>query len=244
MRETLRHLLDTGHIVEHPKGHYAALPARNEAEGRLTVNPRGYGFVATPAGDVYVAAADMHGAMHHDIVVIRLFQHPKGVGPAGEVLQVTERANVRMVGRFEKQGRLAIVTPTDRRIRSDVLVGRAGFGGATTGQIVVVRITQYPGPTTAAQGVVEEVLGLETDPGVDVEIVIREHDLRTVFPAAVEKAAHDDPREDGARSPRLASTSATCSPSRSTPSTRATSTTRSRSRRTRAAGGCGCTSRT
>jgi ribonuclease R len=204
VRETMRHLLGTGHIVEHPKGHYAALPARNEAEGRLTVNPRGYGFVVTPAGDVYIAAADMHGAMHHDIVVVRLFQKTKGAGPAGEVLQVTERANVRMVGRFEKQGRLGIVTPTDRRIRSDVLVGRAGFGGAVTGQIVVVRITQYPGPNTAAQGVVEEVLGLETDPGVDVEIVIREHDLRIEFPAQVETAAEAIPDKIGpVVSPRI-----------------------------------------
>jgi ribonuclease R len=204
LRETIRELLDTGHVAEHPKGHYAALPARNEAQGRLSVNPRGYGFVSSPAGDVYVASTDMHGAMHNDTVSVRIFAKSKGVGPAGEVLQVLERANERIVGRFEKQGRMAIVTPTDRRIYSDVFVGRAGFGGATTGQIVVVRLTQYPGPGTAAQGVVEEVLGLETDPGVDVEIVIREHALRTVFPNAVEEAAAAIPDAMGQiEAPRL-----------------------------------------
>jgi ribonuclease R len=197
VRDTLRHLLDTGHIIEHPKGRYIALPARNEAEGRLSVNPRGYGFVATPAGDIYVTAGDMHGAMHNDIVSMRIFQKSKGAGPAGEVVQVVQRANERIVGRFEKQGRMAIVTPTDRRIHSEVFVGKAGFGGATTGQIVVARLTQYPGPNTAAQGVVEEVLGLETDPGVDVEIVVREHSLRTVFPNEVEKAAAAIPETMG-----------------------------------------------
>ena len=76
VRDTLRHLVSSGHIVERPKGQFTALPARNSATGRLTVNPRGYGFVATPAGDVYIGGTDMHGAMHNDIVTIRIYQHP------------------------------------------------------------------------------------------------------------------------------------------------------------------------
>jgi ribonuclease R len=193
VRDTLRHLVSSGHIVERPKGQFTALPARNTANGRLTVNPRGYGFVATPAGDVYISGTDIHGAMHNDIVSIRIYQHPGKAGPAGEITGVVTHANERIVGRFEKSGKLGVVTPTDRRVRGEVLVGREGFGGASTGQIVVARITQFAGPNTAIQGVVEEVLGLETDPGVDVEIVIREHGLRTEFPSAVETAAHAIP---------------------------------------------------
>ncbi len=197
VRDTLRHLIGSGHVVERPKGRYTALEARNTATGRLGVNPRGYGFVATPAGDVYVAGTDMHGAMHNDIVTIRIYQHPGKLGPAGEVSGIVKHGNERIVGRFEKSGKLGVVTPTDRRVRGEVLIGRDGFGGATTGQIVVARITRFAGPTTAAQGVVEEVLGLETDPGVDVEIVIREHGLRTEFPPAVEEAAHAIPDKIG-----------------------------------------------
>jgi ribonuclease R len=193
VRDTLRHLVSSGHIVERPKGQFTALPARNSATGRLTVNPRGYGFVATPAGDVYIGGTDMHGAMHNDIVTIRIYQHPGKAGPAGEISTIVTHANERIVGRFEKSGKLGVVTPTDRRVRGEVFVGREGFCGASTGQIVVARITQFAGPNTATQGVVEEVLGLETDPGVDVEIVIREHGLRTEFPAAVETAAHAIP---------------------------------------------------
>jgi ribonuclease R len=204
IRDTLRHLVGSGHIVERPKGHFTALPARNTATGRLTVNPRGYGFVATPAGDVYVAGADMHGAMHNDIVSIRIYQHPGKAGPAGEVATIVTHANERIVGRFEKSGKLGVITPTDRRVRGEVLVGREGFGGAATGQIVVARITQFAGPNTATQGFVEEVLGLETDPGVDVEIVIREHGLRTAFPAEVEDAAHAISESVGAiEAPRI-----------------------------------------
>ena len=198
VRETLTQLVRSGSAVERPPGHYSALGARGELPGRLSVNPRGYGFVATTAGDIYVAGRDMHDAMHGDTVVVRLFTRTRGMGQSGEVLRIEERANDRIVGRFEKAGRMAIVTPTDRRIRGDIFVGKAGFGGAVTGQIVVVRITQFPAPGRAAQGEVEEVLGLETDPGVDVEIVIREHGLRAVFPKAVEQAAEAIPEKVGA----------------------------------------------
>ncbi len=198
LRETLAQLVRSGQATEHPPGHFTALGVRGELTGRLSVNPRGYGFVASPAGDVYIAGRDMHGAMHGDTVTARLFQRTKGLGQSGEVLRVDERANDRIVGRFDKQGRMAIVTPTDRRIQGDVFVGRAGFGGAVTGQIVVVRVTQFAGPGQAAQGLVEEVIGLETDPGVDVEIVIREHGLRTVFPNEVVDAAAAIPEKVGA----------------------------------------------
>lgn len=197
LRDTMRHLVKTGHVVENKPGLYAALPARHQVSGRLTVNPRGYGFVRTPAGDVYVTARDMHGAMHNDTVAVRLFQRTRGQGQAGEVLDILERSNDRIVGRFEKQGRMGLVSPTDRRIRGDVIVDRSGFGDARTGDIVVVRITQFPSQGRAAQGLVEEVLGLATDPGVDVEIVIREHGLRTAFPAEVEDAAHAIPERVG-----------------------------------------------
>jgi ribonuclease R len=197
VRETLRQLIRAGQVAEHPPGHYSALGARGEVTGRLSVNPRGYGFVATTAGDVYVAGRDMHGAMHADTVAVRLYQRTRGMGQAGEVLRVVERANDRIVGRFEKTGRMAIVTPTDRRIQGDIFVGRAGFGGAVTGQIVVVHIAQFASPGRAAQGEVEEVLGLETDPGVDIEIVIREHGLRTAFPREVQQAAADIPEKVG-----------------------------------------------
>jgi ribonuclease R len=189
VRETLRHLVKTGHVVEPKPDVFVALRERNTVQGRISVNTRGYGFVATPTGDVYIGVSDLNGAMHGDTVAVRLHQRARGKGQAGEVVEVVEHRNQTVVGRFEKQGRIGIVAPTDRRIRGDVLIGHDGFGGASTGDIVVARLTQYPSPGKAAQGSVEEVLGKESEPGVDVEIVIHEHGLRDAFPKEVERAA-------------------------------------------------------
>lgn len=193
VRETMRHLVKTGHVLEPKPDVFVALRERNLVQGRISVTNRGFGFVATPTGDVYVAANDMHGAMHGDTVLVRLHQRVRGKGQAGEVAEIAERRNTTIVGRFEKQGKIGIVAPTDRRIRGDVLIGHDAFGGARTGDIVVARLTQYPEPGRAAQGAVEEVLGKEADPGVDVEIVIHEHGLRDAFPGEVERAAEAIP---------------------------------------------------
>ncbi|HEY1807020.1 MAG TPA: RNB domain-containing ribonuclease, partial [Acidobacteriaceae bacterium] len=53
------------------------------------------------------------------------------------------------------------------------------------GLVVDVEITDWPTPTRPARGRVLEVLGEEDDFGVDVEMVIRKHQLPRIFPDAV-----------------------------------------------------------
>ena len=150
---------------------------------------RGYGFVSSPEGDYFVAARDVHGAMHGDTVAIRPDTNRGRQGRSGVVSRVLERANATVVGRFERHGAIGIVMPSDRRIRTEVFIGGNGMGDATDGDIVVARLTAYPSRNHAAQGYVEEIVGREDDPGIQIEIAIREHGLRTEFPDAVKAEA-------------------------------------------------------
>ncbi len=186
----LRQLERSGSAAPLGNGTYVALRERNLTVGRLSMNRRGFGFVATPLGDVYVGKRDTGGAMHGDTVAVRLESRATRLGRAGEVVQVLERAVSDVVGRFERHGALGIVVPVDPRIRGDVFVdlGRAP-AEARPGDIVVARITRYADRREAMQGVVTDVLGPEGAPGVDVETVIREHGLATDFPPEVVEAA-------------------------------------------------------
>ena len=157
--------------------------------GRISMNRKGFGFVAAPEGDIYVGARDTQGAMHGDTVGIKLGAKAGKQGRSGTVIKVLERANETIVGRFERSGRLGIVVPSDQRIRHDVFIPHGSSADAKTGDIVVVRFTTYPTRNNAAQGVVEEILGREGDPGIEIEIIIREHGLRTEFPPEVTQAA-------------------------------------------------------
>lgn len=170
-------------------GKYVALRDRNLLVGRLSMNRRGFAFVASPAGDVYVGKGDTGGAMHGDTVGVRLEQSRRQ-GRSGVVVQVVQRAVTELVGSFERHGALGIVVPTDSRIRGDLFVdlGKAPTDAAP-GDIVVARITRYADRRDAMQGVITEVLGPPDAPGVDIEIVIREHGLSTGFPEEVVQAA-------------------------------------------------------
>lgn len=157
--------------------------------GRITMNRKGFGFVDAPEGDIYVGARETQGAMHGDIVGVKLSPRTGKQGRSGTVVKVLERANETLVGRFERSGRLGVVVPSDQRIRHDVFVAHGSTMDARTGDIVVVRLTAYPSRHNAAQGVVEEVLGREGDPGIEIEIIIREHGLATEFPPEVTTTA-------------------------------------------------------
>jgi ribonuclease R len=157
--------------------------------GRLSMTRHGYGFVEASEGDFFIPAKDVGGAMHGDLVAVRPETHRGRQGRAGSIAKIVERANTTLVGRFDRHGGIGIVSPADRRIRHDVFVAPNGMGEAESGDIVVVRLTAYPSRTSSAQGYVEEIVGREGDPGIQIEIIIREHGLRTTFPAPVAKQA-------------------------------------------------------
>lgn len=158
--------------------------------GKISMTRHGYGFVKAPDGDYFVPAKDTAGAMNGDIVAIRPEMHRGRSGRAGAVVRVIERGTTTVVGRFDRHGAIGIVSPADRRILHDVFVAAQGMGDATSGDIVVARLTGYPSKTHSAQGYVEEIIGREGDPGIQIEITIREHGLRTEFPTPVlEEAA-------------------------------------------------------
>jgi len=186
---SLGRLVQSGSVAE-VSGRYLALRERNLVVGRLAMNRRGFGFVDTPFGDIYVNGRDVGGAMHGDLVAVRLEPRVRNQGRAGAVVQIIERAATEVVGRYERHGALGIVVPSDSRVRSDLFVDATrATVEARPGDIVVARITRYADHRDAMQGVITEVLGLEGAPGVDIEMIIREHGLATSFPeSALERA--------------------------------------------------------
>lgn len=186
----LRQLERGGSAAAVGGGKYVALRDRNLVVGRLSMNRRGFGFVASPAGDIYVPKRETAGAMHGDTVGVRLEQTRGRSGRAGVVVQVIERAVTQVVGTFERSASLGIVVPTDARVRGDLFVDLSAHPtDAKQGDVVVARITRYADRRDAMQGVITDVLGPAEAPGVDVDIIIHEHGFATEFPEDVVEAA-------------------------------------------------------
>ncbi|MFI5006863.1 MAG: ribonuclease R, partial [Solirubrobacterales bacterium] len=200
LKPVLRRLLEDGEVVK-IRGTRIGLPSRmNLVVGRLSCNPAGFGFVIPEnrkdgQPDVYVSAVNIKEALHGDRVVARLEKMtPKG--PEGRIIRVLERAQQRLVGRYEDDGRFGgHVVPFDRRVLHELFIPAGDSGGAKPGEMVLAEITRPPTATRNPIGRVLELLGVITDPGVDLKVIVAKYGLPSAFPAEVEAEAEQVPRE-------------------------------------------------
>jgi ribonuclease R len=198
LKDALRRLIAGGEVVK-IHGARVGLPSRmNLVVGRLTANPAGFGFVVPDKapgarrqreGDVYVSATNMKEALHGDRVVARVERHsPKG--PEGRIIRVLERAQQRIVGRYEEDGRFGgHVIPFDRRVLHELFIPPGDDGGAKPGDMVRAEITRPPTATRNPSGRVLELLGRLEDPGTDLKVIMAKYGLPDAFPEEVEAEA-------------------------------------------------------
>jgi ribonuclease R len=179
LKRDLKALADGGQLLL-VRGNRFALPEASDLiAGRLSTNAGGFGFVIPDGAsradgkDIYVAAANMAGALHGDRVAARIDrQTPKGA--EGVVVQVLERANDTIVGRYEIDGnKVGYVVPFDRRVQTDIQIPSGQSSSAEPGEMVLVEITRWPTAQRGAVGTITEVLGGIDEPGVDTQIIIR-----------------------------------------------------------------------
>lgn len=162
--------------------------------------------------DVFIPPDEINGAMQGDQVLVELAPPRADGRRLGRIARILERRNPTVVGVFHyaksdrEQGHKLV--PFDERMTQPIVIPRgqeippAGKeftphrvigreAAAQThyddleGLIVDVEITGWPTPTRPAVGRVIEVLGDPDDFGVDVEMMIRKHQLPRVFPEKV-----------------------------------------------------------
>jgi ribonuclease R len=195
VKRLLKNLAASGDLIE-TRGNRFGLPDRmNLIVGRVTINPRGFGFVVSDrpvdniTGDIYIAGSNLNQAMHGDRVVTRI-ERVTDRGAEGRIVRILERGASTIVGRFEADGTgPGFVVPFDRRLIMDVQIPSDGQGDAKPGDMVTAEITRWPTAARGPLGRVVEVLGGIDEPGVDTEIIIRKHGIPDVHGEdAVEEA--------------------------------------------------------
>ncbi|MEI7432014.1 MAG: ribonuclease R, partial [Betaproteobacteria bacterium] len=92
-----------------------------------------------------------------------------------------ERANSRVVGRVLVEHGITVVVPENRRINQDILVTPDKKFKVKAGQVVMVEIIEQPTRHSQPIGRIAEVLGNYADPGMEIEIALRKHDLPFEF---------------------------------------------------------------
>ena len=200
LKGLLKDLVASGDLIE-TRGNRYGLPDRmNLVVGRVTTHPRGFGFVVPDRpmedakGDLYIAGSNLNQAMHGDRVMARV-ERITDRGVEGRIVRILERGASTIVGRFEAEGAgWGFVVPFDRRLIMDVQIPPDEQHDAKSGDMVTVEITRWPTAARGPTGRIVEVLGDINEPGVDIEIIIRNYGL----PDEHSQEAIDEARRLGA----------------------------------------------
>ena len=157
--------------------------------GKFISHRKGFGFVESDKEDerdLYIPSKDVNGAMHGDRVLAEITREASGGRRAeGKIINVIKRVKTQIVGTFKPHEHFAFVIPRGNELRTDVYIQEKHFNGATEDDVVVVEITQWAKDDKKPEGKIIEVLGYKGNRGIEIESIIREHDLPLEFPQKV-----------------------------------------------------------
>ena len=178
-----------GQVMRNRSGAYL-LPAKADLiRGTVQGHPEGYGFVVTDeeGADVFLGPNEMREVLHGDRVMVRIAGLDRRGRPEGKIVEVLERANTRVVGRVLVENGVTLVVPENRRISQEILLAPGAKSKAVAGQVVVVELVEQPTRYAQPIGKVVEVLGNYADPGMEIEIALRKHELPFEFGKAAKE---------------------------------------------------------
>ena len=181
----LKDMEENGEIIKTRYNRYGVPERMNLVVGYLQAHPQGYGFIIPEQKeqkDVFVNPNDINGAMHGDRVVARLIKKAEDKKPEGEIIRIIDRANKTLVGTYECYRNYGFVIPDEHRIIQDIFIPKGCSRSAKNGDKVVVEITRWSEKRRNPEGVITEVLGHKSLPGVDIFSIIKKYELPEDFP--------------------------------------------------------------
>ncbi len=186
-----------GQLLMNRKGELCMIAKLDLIAGTVQGHPDGFGFLIPDDGgaDLFLRPSEMHKVLHGDRATGRRTGFDRRGRPEGEIVDVLARANRTVVGRLHEERGISFVVAENRRINQDLLIPEDERRGAKAGDVVVVEIVEQPSPQREAIARVVEVLGGYTDPGMEIEIALRKHDLPHAFSLAALKQAARLPAE-------------------------------------------------
>jgi ribonuclease R len=180
-----------GQLLPNRKGVLLLASKLELIAGRVQGHRDGFGFLIPDHGgqDLFLSSREMQKIMHGDRVLVKHIGEDSRGRPEGRIIEVTERINRKIVGRFLNERGITIVAPEDQRIKHDILIPPGESGGAEHGQVVSCEITDPPSGHNQPLGRVVEVLGGIDDPGMEIEIAVRKFNVPHEFSDAAKREA-------------------------------------------------------
>lgn len=198
VRRTVKRLIKRG-VLEWGPSHQVKLvgapnkPATRDdkhLQGVFRRTDRGFGFVR-PEGastdremgeDIYIPQNKASDAATGDVVQVRL-SGKRGMRNLreGAIVKVVQRQTNQFVGVYFETAGAAFVQVDGKVFAQPVAVGDPGAKNAQVDDKVVIEMVRFPSHAHDGEGVIVEVLGARSAPGVDTLSILREFNLPDQF---------------------------------------------------------------
>ena len=184
-------------LMQNRRGAFIVPEKAQLIPGRVQGHKDGFGFLIPDAGgdDLFLGPRQMEKVLHGDRVIGRIVGLDRRGRPEGVIVEVTERGKTKVVGRVLVEHGVVFVVPEDRRVSQDILIPPDALAKPIprAGQVVVAEIMEPPTRYSKPIGRIIEILGDYADPGMEIEIALRKHDLPHEFSADALKQAKGIP---------------------------------------------------
>ena len=188
-RKTVRALIRDGRLAVGRNQTLRPADVHGTVTGTYRRTASGHGYVrphpvdGVAGADVQVREGRSLDASTGDTVLVRITRAATRMAdPAGDVVRVVERATRTFVGTYFERDGEGLVRVDGTVFAHSVSVGDPGAKGAKPQDKVVVEMLRFPTADDRGEGVITEVLGPLSQPGVDTLAVIRAHGLPEEFP--------------------------------------------------------------
>ncbi|SDM00501.1 RNAse R [Franzmannia pantelleriensis] len=189
VRRRLAAMERDGQILRDRRGAYALINKLDLIKGKVLGHRDGFGFLVRDDGkkpDLVMPPRQMRRVFHGDHVLVRVSGRDRRGRDEATIAEIIARNTQTIVGVYRQNNdEFGVLIPENSRISQEVIIPHSACGGAQDGQVVSAKIVKQPETRVQPVGEVVEVLGERMDPGMEIDIAIRSHDIPADFPPDV-----------------------------------------------------------
>lgn len=149
-------------------------------EGSIRVNTGGSAYLVSEKlpKDIYINRNNTNKAIHLDTVKVRVLDGKQnGRNLEGEVIEIVERFREEFVGVIQISDKFSFFIPDSNKMPNDFFIPKDKLLGATDGQKVIVRLTEWKDNAKNPNGEVIRILGNAGEHETEIHSILEEYGL-------------------------------------------------------------------
>ncbi|MHA3788505.1 ribonuclease R [Flavobacterium hauense] len=175
-------------IEETERGKYTVIAKADYIEGTIDMTSRKTAYFVSPEleEDVFIPTNNLNKALDKDKVKVYIYNRRRGRKPEGEVVEILERAKTEFVGVIDIQKNFSFVSTANPKMYTDIFIPKGKEGNAQNGDVVLVKLDDWPAKADSPFGEVTRVLGRPGEHNTEIHAILAEYGLPYDFPVDVE----------------------------------------------------------